>query len=245
MVLAIIGSVHIDYQFLYCIQLFAIIGLSVTLKNIIGTITLRWNQIILIMSFIAIVVYIFAFVGFNFINSSDHEWQNETGDNQCSTLFYCFLTNLDLGIRTDGGIGQYITRYSYQIYVKNYTIIFFFIEFYFIVVSVVLIAVLLGVIIDTFVELREFSDEQTYNKESICFICGASRDEIEKDNINYENHVNTDHSVWNYAFFIIGLRYEDPQELNAINSYAFEAIEKKAISWIPPYEGQKLKQQEI
>ena len=242
MVLAIIGSQNENLNFLYCFQLFTLINLSVTLKNIVSTITLRWNQIFSIIVFIAISVYLFSFAGFNFLNSH-HEWNNEL-ENQCETLFYCFLTNLDLGIRTDGGIGEYLPRYSFQVISKYYMKIFIFIDLYFIVIIVVMIAVLLGVIIDTFVELRETSDKQTYSKESICFICGASRDELEKDNINYENHVNNDHFIWNYAFYMIGLRFEDPQELNAINSYAFEAIEKKAISWIPPYDGLTLKLEE-
>jgi hypothetical protein len=240
MILAILGSLNEKFNFLYCFQLFTLINLSVTLKNIVRTITLRYDQIFSIIVFIAVTVYLFAFGGYNFINSHE-EWVNGESENQCDTLFYCFLTNLDLGIRTDGGIGEYLPRYTFQIIGKRYMTIFIFIDFYFIAIIVVLIAVLLGVIIDTFVELRETSDKQNYSKESICFICGATRDELEKDNINYENHVNTDHSVWNYAFYIIGLSYEDPQELNAINSYAYEAIEKRAISWMPPYEGLTLK----
>ena len=244
MILAIIGSCSEDLYFFFCLQLFTVINLSITLKNIVSTITIRWNQIIVVILFIVISVYIFAFAGFQFINSHE-EWAIELEDesktppshfeeNQCETLLYCFLTNLDLGMRTDGGIAEYLPRYTFQIKSYRYERIFLFVESYFLVIIVILIAVLLGVIIDTFVELREFSDKQTNSKENKCFICDTSRDNLEKNSISYENHVNNEHLVWNYVFYIIGLKFEDPQELNAINSYAYELIEKKNISWIPP-----------
>ncbi len=107
---------------------------------------------------------------------------------------------------------------------------------FFIVMIVILLAVVFSSIIDTFAELREQTSHINKDKINVCYICGAKRDQLEKDSKNFDNHVNVDHSLWTYAEYIIGLKFVDPQETNAINSYVIEMIENKKISWFPTSE---------
>lgn len=47
--------------------------------------------------------------------------------------------------------------------------------------------------------------------------------------------MSTDHDIWTYADYIVGLKFVDKQETNAINSYVIEKIEEKSIAWFPAF----------
>jgi hypothetical protein len=140
---------------------------------------------------------------------------------------------MDYGVRTDGGIGDYLKKP--QLYTDHaYFVGRFFFEFmFFIVVVVIMLGVVFGIIIDTFAELREKTDHIENDMKNVCFICGSKKDQLEKECINYEDHIANDHNIWNYALYIIGLKFVDPQETNAINSYVIEMNSERSISWFP------------
>ena len=143
------------------------------------------------------------------------------------------MTHLDYGLRTDGGIGEHLKKISINDGLGYYLGRFLFEILYFIIMIVVLLSIVFGIIIDTFAELLEINHEIHIDKIDHCFICGAKREDLEKNCINYEKHVKTDHDIWTYADYIIGLKFVDPQETNAINSHVIEMIENKSISWFP------------
>ena len=58
------------------------------------------------------------------------------------------------------------------------------------------------------------------NEEGVFFKC-------EKNGQKFINHVEKEHNMWTYVEYILGLRFIDIQETNAINSYVMEKIEKK------------------
>lgn len=86
---------------------------------------------------------------------------------------------------------------------------------------------------DTFAELREEIRKVEFDKKNICFICGDTREHLEKECINFIQHTITDHNLWTYVDYIVGLKFMDPQETNAINSYVIENIANKSIAWFP------------
>ena len=90
-----------------------------------------------------------------------------------------------------------------------------------------------GIIIDTFRELRKKAAVVELDIANICFICGAKKNELEKSNINYENHVSDEHYIWNYVYYMVVLTGIPDIEANAVTSYAKEKIKKKEISWFP------------
>lgn len=118
---------------------------------------------------------------------------------------------------------------------SHYLLRFFYSFIFFILIIICLLEILFGIIIDTFAELREHQAHIDTDKRDVCFICGAKRDEIEKDGTNFDKHVEDDHNYINYIYYILGLKNENIQNLNKINSYAYEQIAKKSVSWIPDY----------
>ena len=156
-------------------------------------------------------------------------------ENTCGSLLYCFLTHMNYGLRTDGGIGDWISKSSF-IDDPNYFIGMFLFQFlFFVIIIVVMLAVIGGNVIDTFAELREKAREDFDDMSNVCYICGGRRDEIGKQGENFEEHLNNVHNMWTYVDYIIGLKTVDPQETNAINSFVIDKLEEKKISWFPSF----------
>jgi hypothetical protein len=146
---------------------------------------------------------------------------------------YCFAHHLDYGTRADGNIGEVLPKRSFNLDTPYHVARFFHNFLYFIFIWLILFSILFGIVIDTFAELREYSQKIDYDRKNVCFICDKRRDELENENTNYHTHTTTDHYVWTYVEYIIGLKYMDRQETNAINSYVIEECENKQISWFP------------
>ena len=68
---------------------------------------------------------------------------------------------------------------------------------------------------------------------NVCFICGATKDALFKKGVNFHDHVDKTHDVWGYVNYMITLRGQNAQDLNMINSYCKENLEKKSITWLP------------
>lgn len=104
---------------------------------------------------------------------------------------------------------------------------------FYLVLIVILLNIIFGIIIDTFAELSEEQHEIDHDKHEKCFICGDRKENLEKKSIGFSKHVEIDHSIWNYVDYLITLKYVDPQETNAINSYVIDMVSQKNISWFP------------
>lgn len=96
-------------------------------------------------------------------------------------------------------------------------------------------SIVFGIVIDNFSELADESQVIENDINNVCFICGVLRSELEKDNKKFNKHIEQDHNIENYIYYIISLKFVDRQESNAINSYVIELLEEKSISWIPAY----------
>lgn len=90
-----------------------------------------------------------------------------------------------------------------------------------------------GIVIDAFAELRNHSLKVNDDKMNKCFICGVKREQYEKSGNKFDDHVIAEHNMWTYVEYMIGLKFIDKQETNAINSYVMEEVERKQIGWVP------------
>jgi len=154
----------------------------------------------------------------------------------CGSFFYCFLTNLNFGIRTDGGIARWLVPIKYyddHHSTKHYIGRYFYEVMFYIVLILILLNIIFGIIIDTFAELSEEQHEMDHDMHEKCFICGEGRANLEKKSINFHQHTEEVHSIWNYVDYLITLKFVDPQETNAINSYVIEMVQEKKIAWFP------------
>jgi hypothetical protein len=69
--------------------------------------------------------------------------------------------------------------------------------------------------------------------ERQCFICGLDRKDFEKEDKSFDLHINSEHSLWNYIYFMLYLEKLKPIDMTGIEIIVKEKIKKKSPEWIP------------
>ena len=189
--------------------------------------------------FLLILILAYAAVGYFFINAEfSQELSTGEQENICASIFQCFVNHVYIGLRNGGGIGESLENISYS----NGTLYwgrFFYDILYFFFIIIIMLNILFGIVIDSYAELKEISAAKLYNIKNVCFICDAERNDVQKEGIDFEAHTGKLHSFWNYIYYIIGLKFVDEQDLNAVDGYVFELVQEKKIHWLPVYEGKE------
>lgn len=130
-----------------------------------------------------IVIYIYSTIAYTFFfdmyyspDISLMAWIGEKGDSFCQSLFNCYISTINFGLRAGGGIGDALPALSYLNSTKEeYFIRVIFDLSFFLIVIIMFLNIIFGIIIDTFAELREkkrFIDDDMKNT---CFICNIDR----------------------------------------------------------------------
>ena len=91
----------------------------------------------------------------------------------------------------------------------------------------------MGIIIDTFGELRNQQDKKEFDRKNICFICQLSSDACLTRNIDFDKHVNEEHNIWNYVYFLAYLYLGNPNNFNSVENSVWEKLANQDYSWIP------------
>lgn len=236
-----LAIIRFKYSFFFGIQLLIVCNLSITLKSIVKSLVLRYQQILLIFVMVFIFLNMFSFLYF-FITNKDFIGNAQYGnnyylENYCGTLFYCATYIFDYTLRFDTNLGEnekemiYSSTDDYGSILKR---VILHIS-YFIIIVIVLLALIFGILVDTFAEERTKNQQKEYDKDNICFICDATKEDLEKDKQNFIYHINVVHNIKDYVNYLIGLKFEDIQETNAINSSIIDMLEKQQIGLFPKY----------
>ena len=67
-----------------------------------------------------------------------------------------------------------------------------------------MIAIITGIIIDTFGELRGQKAEIEKDEQNVCFICSVERDQFERKGLKFADHTEEEHNPWNYLYYKVG-----------------------------------------
>lgn len=108
-----------------------------------------------------IIVYIFTSLTFFYLQDSMYDFEinaydsDIVGENNCLTMFQCFATMLNKGLRFDGGIGDVTMGIHYGDKNEMYLVKLMHDTLFLIMVKVIMLNVLFGIIIDTFAQLRD------------------------------------------------------------------------------------------
>ena len=104
---------------------------------------------------------------------------------------------------------------------------------FFVLIVLVLGNVFLGIIVDTFSQLRDENYNKEYDKKNICFICQLNRDDCLSRNIDFNKHVKGIHNLWNYVYFLCHLHINNPNDFNRIELVVWDKLCQQDFSWIP------------
>ena len=233
-ILSFIGSVMSRGEIVYAFFLLAIVNLTPTLKGI--AISIRVQKAELGSTFLLLIclVYFYSNIGFFFFNSNfSREIENGIDDNFCSSLVFCFLTNIDAGIRARGGAADQMVRISFERNVTNYITRVIYDVTYFLICIIIMIDLVFGIILGTFSEMREKERIQVMDKYNHCFICHDTKAGVEKKDEDFNKHRESKHNLWNYVHYMLYLKLTPIEKLNSINTYARQSLDENNIIFLP------------
>lgn len=162
-------------------------------------------------------------------------------NDECYNLWECFLVTVDQSLKNTG-IGNYINS-GYNIKSEGVSINYerlLFDNLEFLLISLLLISIISGIIIDKFGDLRNRREETLADAKSSCFICGRESKDIDRDLTcpGFEHHISLQHNLWDYVYFIAYLKYQEehnPAGFSAIEKHVIDMINDNDASWFPSF----------
>ncbi|KAI6654157.1 Inositol 1,4,5-trisphosphate receptor 1 isoform [Oopsacas minuta] len=235
------------HPFFCCLLLFDIVHRETTLQNVIRSVTKNWFSIMLTFILALILIYIFSILGYLFFQ--DDYWvlydplgcadgslsdcdDVDKSEKTCESLFFCVLTTLWQGMRQGGGIGDVLKKSSKDDQPHYYLRIIYDMAFFFLII-VITLNLILGVIVDTFANLRSIQSEQEDILNNSCFICGLKRSNFDKKAVKFEAHISKEHNVWHYLQFRAYLKEKSHTEYTGPESYVQNQIDQESTEWFP------------
>ncbi|KAK0046902.1 ryanodine receptor 44F, partial [Biomphalaria pfeifferi] len=201
-----------------------------TLRTILQSVTHNGKQLVLTVMLTCVVVYIYTVVAFNFFRKFYVKEEDGAVDYKCHDMATCFVYHVHMGVRAGGGIGDEIEPADGDAN-EAFRIVFDITFFFFVIV--ILLAIIQGLIIDAFGELRDQLEQVKEDMESKCFICGIGKEYFDKVPHGFEIHVKNEHNFANYMFFIMHLINKPDTEYTGQETYVYEMYQQRCWDFFP------------
>ena len=171
------------------------------------------DQVFITMIFMMVLLYVFAVAGFYFNlayafeeHSScapDYDPGADDDARHCGgSLIDHFMLHVDYGVINPMVFIDTENRVS-----SGYGQVFNFL--YYFLVNLVITAIVSGIIIDTFAEMRANRQAVAADLATSCFICSIEREDFEQFGVRYQEHISDDHNMWKYVWLMMHLREKD------------------------------------
>ncbi|CAG9530378.1 unnamed protein product [Cercopithifilaria johnstoni] len=218
--------------FFYAFHLIDVVLSFPMLKAILQSVTHNLQQLILTIMMTLVVVYLYTVLAFNFFRKfyvQEGEGE-EPPDRKCHNMLTCFIYHFYAGVRAGGGIGDELeSPYGDDL---EYWRMLYDISFFFFVI-IILLAIMQGLIIDAFGELRDQQESATEKLESSCFICDIGKETFDRLPRGFEIHTSKEHNFANYLFFLQHLVNKDETEYTGQETYVREKYDNRDWEFFP------------
>jgi len=191
------------HGYCYVFHLLYIVQNNKDLKSAVNAVTFNGKSLLWVAFLTVTIIYMFTFFSFVFFRE---DFDNNEGM-YCNTLTNCFATLIANsleggGIRDQLGPGQ---QGDNQTAFNDEQVgrIFLDILFWILIVTIMMNLVL-GIIVDTFSQLREEQAHQDDEMTNKCFICSLPAYRFEKVG-GFKKHIQQDHNMWMYVYYTIYL----------------------------------------
>merc|ERR1711962_1143118 len=202
------------------------------LRIILQAITYNGKELVLTVGLLSIVCYIYPVLAFNFFREfyvAEGE-EGEDPNKMCHDVFTCFVFHMYQGVRAGGGIGDVIEPPDGAD--NEYVRIIFDFSF-FLFITLILLAIIQGFIIDAFGALRDqlqgVEDELAGN----CFICSISKDYLDGVPHGFDTHVQKEHNLANYLFFLMYLINKDESDYTGQETFVWNMYQERCWDFFP------------
>ena len=145
-------------------------------------------------------------------------------------MIQCAITYFNNGVRSGGGIGDLLSMKPFSD-VTNYAARYLMDMIFYITVILLLLNMINGVIVSTFSQIREESNNKEEDKTNKCFICSIDRVEFEKKKIAFKDHLK--HNSKTYIKYLVFLKLFDEKDLDADQSHIITCLKERDIGCFP------------
>lgn len=214
------------YEVFYSIQLLSIIFLNKTTLTVFMSL-LTPEKLVKISSvsrLILIGIVIFTFITYNYMLNL----VNDSNNRICSSLAECFFKLITNAFITGDGL---FLDYKSINTVGYYTEIIITWPFYFFM-CLILISMINGIMVDSFLKIREDDEEKDYIINNVCFTCNKSKYELEEQNEEFIEHITKVHPVRTLIYYINLIHEKNYVDCDYLEKYVKECIEMSNTSFI-------------
>uniref|UniRef100_A0A8D0GF69 Ryanodine receptor 1 n=1 Tax=Sphenodon punctatus TaxID=8508 RepID=A0A8D0GF69_SPHPU len=204
MVMSVLG--HYNNFFFACHLLDIAMGVK-TLRTILSSVTHNGKQLMMTVGLLAVVVYLYTVVAFNFFRKFYNKSEDEDEpDMKCDDMMTVRRGFSGRGVGGGGKPGLLGSSPPSSA---------------------------AGLIIDAFGELRDQQEQVKEDMETKCFICGIGSDYFDTTPHVFETHTLEEHNLANYMFFLMYLINKDETEHTGQESYVWKLYQERCWDFFP------------
>lgn len=233
-VVGIVGVILPQSTFAFALLLFNFTRFNKSASLLLKAFQEGLSQLIYMIFFLAILIWVYASVAFYFENSNYDNYALALGDpeNICGNILHCFITFFNYGVRNGGGIGDIMPKITFTP-TSNFVGRFLTDMLFFIVIVLLFLNMINGIIINTFSALREDLEIKTNDVENNCFICNLDKSTLGRKKIKFDDHFNKQHYIKDYLLFLIGVRLKKEIDLDPDETRVLESLTNNDVSFFP------------
>jgi hypothetical protein len=226
----------------YSFHLLDVINRSPILLNVMKAITQNIYQTSLTGLLMMIFVYIYASMTFFYLQDGMYDYginaydSDIVGENNCQSMFQCYVTMIDKGTRFGGGVGDITLPTHYLNDVEKYGFKLFKDATFQIVINIICLNIIFGIIVNSFASLRDERSKNEEDMHNVCYICDLGRltfDSRTSAQHGFQGHIKKDHYLWAYVFYIVYLNSKDASDYTGVESYVTDRLAVCDQGWIP------------
>ena len=212
--------------FFFVVQMLTVVNFVDTIQEIIKAFYIRIDQLFCMIGFLAILIFFYANVGFYFYVDQFDTVINGQTENFCQSLLECAITYFNHGVRAGGGIGDVLGEQGFDNMSAYYLRLITDMVFY-ITVILLLLNMINGVIVSTFSQIREMSQQKEDDINNKCFICNIERKIFEKKKKDFLKHQEEEHNLTHYIMFFIYVLRISEKDLDADQTFIVDCLNNK------------------
>jgi len=227
LVLSLLGSTRVVGPLIFAFHICDIALRARVLRYVLQSVYKNGLQVISTLLLGFIVIYLYTAVGYSFFKTATVSFADGAAD--CSNLLNCWRDHLDFGLRGP----PFVSDSDELIGVKRTFLHWLYNVSWNIFITFVLVAIITGIIIDTFAELRSKQNEISDDILTRCFICSIDREIYDRHHLDFASHIRLEHNMWMYLFFRVYLKEKLEGDYSNIESDIAAKLATNNIQFFP------------
>jgi len=104
---------------------------------------------------------------------------------------------------------------------------------FYILITTILMAIVFGIVVDTFGQLRDEMSEAERNLTANCVICHQPRSSLETKGEGWARHTLLTHNPFSYLYFMTYVREKDINDCSGVEKFVRTQLDQRDIGFFP------------